>query len=391
MTADDADRGARRLRPGRLGRTRSDPPPSSPPVAQRRLEAPHRRRSGAPRAVERAGLAGYLATEWMIRHLPPALSRFAIGRASQASYLLWPQRRRWSNGNFARILGSTATDRRVRALALSAYSTYARYLVELMRLPALPRDRVAALVEADGVEELVSIWKESGRGLIVAAGHVGNNEAVAAGLAGYGLPVSAVADDSTFPEIFEHLRRQREAWSITLVPWRNLREVYGVLRRGEILALLIDWGYRAEDVPVRMFGAWTTLPAGPALLAARSGAALVHIGVRRLPGGRFRATSGEVIHVASSDPAAIQAATQALADQLASTIEAAPAQWYSFKPMWPETDAEAADLESRAAAMQANRPDPGPIRRAPAAGRAGSPAGSDPAIERAGSAPESSG
>ena len=342
-----------------------------PSTPHRRLEAPHRRRSGAPRVVERAGLAGYLATEWVIQHLPPALSRFAIARASQGSYLLWPQRRRWSNGNFARILGVPGSDRRVRALALSAYSTYARYLVELMRLPSLPADRIADLVEAAGIDRLISIWRESGHGLIIAAGHVGNNEAVAAGLAGFGLPVAAVADDSTFPEIFEHLRRQRAAWNITLVPWRNLRDVYGVLRRGEILALLIDWGYRDEDVPVRMFGAWTTLPAGPAVLAARSGAPIVHIGVRRLPGGRFRATPGEVIHVPSASPADILAATQSIADQLAATIEAAPAQWYSFKPMWPATEAEAADLEARAAAMRANRPDPGPSHRSSASRTSG--------------------
>ena len=32
---------------------------------------------------------------------------------------------------------------------------------------------------------------------------------------------------------------------------------------------------------------------------------------------------------------------------------AAPDQWYSFKPMWPETEDEARELEARAAAMLA--------------------------------------
>ena len=43
----------------------------------------------------------------------------------------------------------------------------------------------------------------------------------------------------------------------------------------------------------------------------------------------------------------------------------APEQWYSFKPIWPATEAEAADLERRALAMQAGRPDPGPRRDLP--------------------------
>jgi hypothetical protein len=54
--------------------------------------------------------------------------------------------------------------------------------------------------------------------------------------------------------------------------------------------------------------------------------------------------------------------TQKLADALAANIAADPVQWYSFKPIWPATEAEAADLERRALLMQAGRPDPGPDR-----------------------------
>ena len=71
------------------------------------------------------------------------------------------------------------------------------------------------------------------------------------------------------------------------------------------------------------------------------------------------------IVVASSDPAELQRATQALADAIAGAIRAVPHQWYSFKPLWPAGDAEGADLERRARAMQAGRPDPGPGRDLP--------------------------
>ena len=63
-----------------------------------------------------------------------------------------------------------------------------------------------------------------------------------------------------------------------------------------MLALLIDWGYRADGIPVRLFGAWTTLPAGPATLAAKTGATIVPVAIRRtagrsLPPRRSRARS----------------------------------------------------------------------------------------------------
>jgi hypothetical protein len=42
-----------------------------------------------------------------------------------------------------------------------------------------------------------------------------------------------------------------------------------------------------------------------------------------------------------------------MADALQRTIAAAPDQWYSFKPMWPDTVEEQAALEARAARMLA--------------------------------------
>jgi hypothetical protein len=66
--------------------------------------------------------------------------------------------------------------------------------------------------------------------------------------------------------------------------------------------------------------------------------------------------------VAATDPAELQRATQAMADELTSIVRAAPEQWYNFKPMWPATTEEAADLERRAGIMQAGQPDPGPAR-----------------------------
>jgi KDO2-lipid IV(A) lauroyltransferase len=236
-------------------------------------------------------------------------------------------------------------------------------MVELMRLPSRPPGELVGSTEGDGVERLAADWRASGQAMIVVAGHVGNNEAVAAAIAGAGYPANVIADDSSFPELFELLKQQRESWGVTIIPWRNLRELFGVLRRREILALLVDWGYRSDGIPVRLFDAWTTLPAGPATLAAKTGAIIAPLAIRRTREGRFRLEAHEVFGVPSSSPADLQRATQRIADALEATIGAAPAQWYSFKPMWPDDPDEQRDLERRAAAMLADD-----------AGRTGEPA-----------------
>jgi lauroyl/myristoyl acyltransferase len=346
--------------------TAGDPPRvgtrTASKATERRLEAPHRRGGASPRIVERTAVAGYRVLSWLMSNVPPKPAAAVIGRASQLSYLAWPTKRRWSNRNFGHVLGLPPDDEKVRRLALDAYRGYGRYLVELMRLPTRTTEELEAMVPDMDAEDVKRLWREApnGGGLIFVVGHVGSNDAVAAAIARHGMPISVVADDSAFPEIFEILRRQREAWSVKIIAWRNLRAIFGVLRRREMLGLLVDWGYRSDGIPVKLFGAWTALPAGPATLAAKTGSRILPITIRRRPDETFLVTWPGPIDLTSDDPAELQRATQAIADALASTIAAAPDQWYSFKPIWPSTSEEAADLERRATLMQADVADPGP-------------------------------
>jgi KDO2-lipid IV(A) lauroyltransferase len=354
-------------------------------TSERRLEAPHRRAEQGPRIVEKLGFRLYLVAAWILARVPQRLAAAVVGGLFQLSYRLWPAKRRSSNENFAHVLGRPNDHPRVRRLALAAYREYGRYIAELMRLPQLRLDQVGHLVadhELDGIEP---IWRESKGGLIFAVGHVGNNEAVAAGVAKRGWPMNVVADDSTMPEMFELLRQLRESWGVHVIAWRNLREIYTVLRRKEMLALLVDWGYRPDGIPVRLFGQWTTLPAGPAALAAKTGSRILPIAVRRREDGTFRVSWSPPIEVHSSEPAELVRATQAMADALEASIAAAPEQWYSFKPIWPSTAEESAELERRAlAALAGAGPAIGPTAVEGAAGAPGpdaSGAGTQPRLE----------
>jgi len=328
---------------------------------RQRLEAPHRRLQPRSRSVERLVVVGYRAFAWLISHMPPSIPRVVLARGAQLSYLLWPTKRRWSNANFGHVLGLPPHHPRVRRTALEAYGLYGRYVVELARLPGLAREHADQLVVGADLDRIHEIWQESAGGLIFTLGHIGNNEAVAAGVASRGWPISVVADDSSFPEMFEEFRRTREQWGVRVIPWRNLREIYAVLRRREMLALLIDWGYRPDGIPVRLFDAWTTVPAGPATLAAKTGSRILPITIHRNPDARtFSVSWADPIEVTSAEPAALQAASQRMADAFAASIAPAPEQWYSFKPIWPDESAEQERLARRGAAMLAGEPAVGP-------------------------------
>lgn len=306
-------------------------------------------------------VVGYRVFAWLIAHTPPSIPRAVLARGAQLSYLLWPTKRRWSNANFGHVLGLPPDHPRVRQTALDAYALYGRYVVELARLPGLAREHADRLVVGADLDGVHQIWQESKGGLIFSLGHLGNNEVAAAGIASRGWPINVVADDSSFPEMFEEFRRTREQWGVHVIPWRNLREIYTVLRRREMLALLIDWGYRPDGIPVRLFDAWTTVPAGPATLAAKTGSRILPVTIQRNPDARtFSVEWSAPIEVTSAEPAALQAASQRMADAFAASIARAPEQWYSFKPIWPEEPAEQERLARRGAAMLAGEPGPEP-------------------------------
>jgi len=344
-------RGRAKGEPAHAGSHDPDHPGPERAAVERGLVASHPATAGRSPVVARIAVRVYHVTAFVLGRLPRRLSYWILATAIQGSYLLWPSRRRWANLNFGHVLGLPRDHPAVRSLALAAHRHYAEYMVELMRLPDLDLSHAAALVELQGVEALEALRARGS--VILAAAHVGNNELVAAGIASLKWPISVLADDSALPELFEYLAAQRERLGVRIIPWRNLREVYRVLKRGEMLGLLVDWGYRTDGIPVRLCGVWTTLPSGPASLAARTGATILPVVSRRRPDGTFLVSCDEPIRVASNDPAELARATQAIADALGRVITAAPEQWYSFKPMWPETADERDELARRAPAMLA--------------------------------------
>jgi len=74
------------------------------------------------------------------------------------------------------------------------------------------------------------------------------------------------------------------------------------------------------------------------------------VACRRHPDGTYEAEHLPPIEVTDGSPAGLARATQAIADAVETMVREAPAQWYTFKRMWPPTVEEAEALEARAQA-----------------------------------------
>ena len=128
-------------------------------------EAPHRRRDGHPRIVERGAVVLYRVAEWAIGHAPERPARAIGGWLLSLGYHLWPEKRRFVNANFGHVLGLPSDHPEVRRLALGAYRNYARYIVELMRLTSLPEESHGERLDLQGLETFEEI-RASSNGLI---------------------------------------------------------------------------------------------------------------------------------------------------------------------------------------------------------------------------------
>jgi lauroyl/myristoyl acyltransferase len=294
---------------------------------------------------------------WVIGILPPRPVEALFATLAPLAYLLWPAKRRIADGNAAVVLGVADADGRplpgseklVRARSLANYRTYGRYAAELLRLPSRTLREIATDVDL-AEASILDDFRARGQAAIFVGFHAGNNELGAAALGERQYDVNVVADDSAFPEMYELLRRLRASWGIKVIDWKAIREVFTALKRGGVIVLLSDWGYKPDGIPCKLFGRWTTLPSGPAVLSARGNAPIIPFFVRRDAPGTFRILFGAPISSGSGSPAELLRATQETADAMERLIRTEPLQWNCFKPLWPDA-ATQQDLATSAARM----------------------------------------
>ncbi len=293
----------------------------------------------------------YRVGERIINALPRGLVMPAAAAAGNVAYDVAGPKQALIHANLAHPMGLPADDPRVKRAARRAFRNYAKYLADMMRIGEITPAQAADLVGIDNLEILEEARTE-GKGVLVCTAHIGGMDLLGPGLKLAGMSMHVVADDTTYGRLFDHLAAARARQNIFVIGWRNLRGMFRVLRDNGNVVLFCDGGYRRGDVPVELCGEATTFPIGPATLAAKTGAPLLTVACRRTNDDRFVTRGLPLIHCRSTEPAEIYRATQAVADALSSVIAEDPGQWYMFRPVWPQTDAERAQAREALAAAR---------------------------------------
>ena len=130
----------------------------------------------------------------------------------------------------------------------------------------------------------------------------------------------------------------RESLGMDIIPLgpNALGEVSRAIKSGKITCLLCDRDIGGGGIEVEFFGERTTLPAGPATLALRTGAPLFPTAVY-LRDGLVHGHVGEPIETVRTGRlrADVERITQELAFRLEELIVPAPTQWHLMQPNWP--------------------------------------------------------
>jgi len=213
-----------------------------------------------------------------------------------------------------------------------------RNVVDMARLESVSADDLDDLVDPTGFDHL-SRAIDSGRGVIGITGHIGNWELLASYLGSQGVPLTVMAArilDSRLDERLARLRARQGVKSILRSSPGCLRESIRVLRRGEMLGLLMDLSSRSACVETRFLGFPARTVSGPVRLAAQTGAILIPMACWRTKADRFRLDIGEpVSQVRTSNVELdVKENTRRCVQQLEKYIRMAPAQWVWMHDRW---------------------------------------------------------
>jgi lauroyl/myristoyl acyltransferase len=283
---------------------------------------------------------GYAAGWRLVRALPlPVARRLFDAGADRAARRRGPGAQRLAH-NLRHVVGPAVSGTAFDSLVQRGMRSYARYWMEAFRLPSTTAEQrrtgfrlVNAQVLADAVAD--------GKGVVVALPHAGNWDAAGAWVAAQGWGISTVAQRLRPESLFERFVAFRESLGMEILPLSGGdRPVLDVLAerlgQGWVVPLLADRDLSARGVDVTFFGGRARMPAGPALLALRTGAPLYTVDMwftAEIPCARLRAVE---LPGADSGPldARVRVVTQRVADALSAGIAEHPQDWHMLQKIW---------------------------------------------------------
>ncbi|MCW2891769.1 MAG: phosphatidylinositol mannoside acyltransferase [Actinomycetia bacterium] len=252
----------------------------------------------------------------------------------------------------------------LRALSRQVMRSYARYYLETFRLQIIPDERIKAgmRVNQENVD-LTLEYMRNGRGVIYALPHMGDFEQAGRWVILVGAGSFTTVAERLKPEsVFQKFLEFRRGLGMEVLPTTGGPHPFGVmaqrLRAGKLVCIVADRDLSDTGVEVDFLGEKALFPAGPAMLAVQTGAALMPVSCSFVGETEWGAHVYDEIPVPAEGNRKEKAAamTQALATVFEQAIREHPEDWHMLQKLFVnDLDPERlARSRARAGALPAN-------------------------------------
>ncbi len=298
---------------------------------------------------------GFRLSILLTRPLPLRVGYWFGERVALICYwVIFPRQRKALNANLARVLQSD--DRTyIDSIARRSFRNFGKYVIDFVHFPSITRGEVLRRLRFDDWEALDEA-ANSGRGVIIATIHFGNWDLGAAALAANGYAINAIAETFPYEPMNDLVQGSRSKLGMTVLSREHLGPtLFRLLRRGEMLATLVDVASDEFAVTVDFFGAPAHVSSAAARIALRTNAWVVPAVVIRGPENDLDIrplidTSLRDFTPTGDETADVHALTTSIMRSMERTIRMYPDQWFIFRPIW-------AAAQPRVAATVAPRPE----------------------------------
>lgn len=270
--------------------------------------------------------------------LPQWLANWLVSRIALVGYYIFKHNRNVALDNLRMAFKDKYSRRERRSIANRMFLKFGRSLAEFVTLPWWSRRRILEAVDGREYVKLIREGQKKGKGVIIAGGHIGNWELLAAYTAAH-FPLSVVARRLYFPPFDRAVVERRNKLGMQVIYQQDgIRPVLKALRKNRVIGLLVDQDIKgvASDF-IDFFGRKASTPNAHAALAMTTGAVMYAAALVRKPDMR----SFEIL---IEGPVEIERTGDKNADRIALVekwskifegfIEKHPDQWAWFHPRW---------------------------------------------------------
>ncbi len=240
--------------------------------------------------------------------------------------------------NLSRVF-PTMDSKELEVLVRNGVLSYMRYWMETFRSPAWSRERILSTVTVTN-EHLLMDPINNKSGVVVSLPHAGNWDHAGSYFCSRGAELVTVAEVLKPKELFDKFLEYRQAIGMEVLPLdsRAFPTLLQRARDGKLIALVADRDLSSSGINVDFFGGVARMPAGPAIVAIRTGLPLVTAFVSYTESGIHVDLNEIPIPSGEDESERVKATVQLCADSFAAGIRKYPHDWHMMQRIWVDQD-----------------------------------------------------